>query len=75
MSLTDQVIAIFAGTNGYADLVPIENMAAWQADMLKYMETSQPEIAKEIGEKRVITDSNRERMRKALDTFRTTWKA
>ncbi len=75
MSLTDQVIAIFAGTNGYADLVPIENMAAWQADMLKYMETSHPEIAKEIGEKRVITDSNRERMRKALDTFRTTWKA
>ncbi|MGZ6316919.1 MAG: F0F1 ATP synthase subunit alpha [Anaerolineales bacterium] len=75
MSLTDQVIAIFAGTNGYADLVPIENMAAWQADMLKYMETSHPEIAKEIGEKRAITDSNRERLRKALDTFRTTWKA
>jgi len=75
MSLTDQVIVIFAGTNGYADLVPLENMAAWQADMLKYMETSHPEVAKEIAEKRVITDVNRERLKKALDTFRITWKA
>ena len=63
------------GTNGYADLVPLEHMAAWQADMLKFMETSHPEVAKEIAEKKVITDTNRERLRKALDTFRITWKA
>jgi F-type H+-transporting ATPase subunit alpha len=75
MSLTDQVIAIFAGTNGFADLVPLEKMTAWQVDMLKYMESSHPEIAKEIAEKKVITDANRERLRKALDTFRITWKA
>jgi F-type H+/Na+-transporting ATPase subunit alpha len=75
MSLTDEVIAIFAGTNGYADLVPIDNMAAWQAEMLRYMETSHPEIGKEIAEKKIITDANRERLKKALDTFRITWKA
>jgi F-type H+-transporting ATPase subunit alpha len=75
MSLTDQVIAIFAGTNGFADLVPLEKMTAWQVDMLKYMEASHPEIAKEIAEKKVITDVNRDRLRKALDTFRMTWKA
>src|SRR5512141_1775338 len=73
--LEDQVIVIFAGTNGYADLVPLEHMAAWQADMLKFMETSHPEVAKEIAGKKVITDTNRERLKKALDTFRITWKA
>ena len=75
MSLADEVIVIFAGTNGYADLVPIDNMAAWQAEMLRYMETSHPEIGKEIAEKKIITDANRERLKKALDTFRITWKA
>jgi F-type H+/Na+-transporting ATPase subunit alpha len=75
MSLTDQVIAIFAGTNGFADLVPLEKMTTWQVEMLKYMESSHPEIAKEIAEKKVITDVNRERLKKALDTFRITWKA
>ncbi len=61
MSLTDQVIAIFAGTNGYADQVPVEKMGAWQTDMLKYMESSHPEIGKgDRREKKSITDDNRE---------------
>ena len=75
MSLTDEVIAIFAGTNGFADLVPVEKMALWQTELLRYMEASHPEIGKEIAEKKIITDANRERLRKALDTFRITWKA
>jgi F-type H+-transporting ATPase subunit alpha len=75
MSLPDQVIAIFAGTNGYGDLVPVDKMGQWQAEMLKYMESSHPEIGREITEKKVITDDNRKRLSTALDTFRTTWKA
>ncbi len=75
MSLTDEVLLIFAGTNGFADAVPVDKMAAWQADLLRYMESSYPEIGKEIAEKKMITDTNRERMMKALETFKNTWKA
>ncbi len=75
MSLPDQVIAIFAGTNGFADLVPVDKMGQWQTDMLKYAESSHPEIGKEITEKNSITDENRARLLKMLDTFRNTWKA
>ena len=74
MSLPDQVIAIFAGTNGFADLVPVDKMGEWQAEMLKYIESSHPEIGKEITEKKIITDDNRKKLMTALDTFRTTWK-
>ena len=62
MSLPDQVIAIFAGTNGFADLVPVDKMGQWQTEMLKYVESSHPEIGKEIIEKKVITDENRKRL-------------
>ena len=75
MSLPDQVIAIFAGTNGFADLVPVDKMGQWQTDMLKYVKSSHPEIGKEITENKSITDENRGRLLKALDTFRNTWKA
>ncbi len=75
MSLTDEVIAIFAGTNGFADLVPVDKMAAWQSDLLRFMESSHPEIGKEIAEKKIITDANRERLMTALGAFRNTWKA
>jgi F-type H+/Na+-transporting ATPase subunit alpha len=75
MSLPDQVIVLFAGTNGYADQVPLTNMAQWQADLLKFMEASYPEVGRDITEKKMITDSNRAGMVKALDAFRHTWQA
>jgi F-type H+/Na+-transporting ATPase subunit alpha len=73
MSLSDQVIVIFAGTNGYADGVPVDKMPLWQVDVLKFMESSYPEVAKDIVEKKTITDANRVNLTKALDAFRNTW--
>ncbi|NUQ84956.1 MAG: F0F1 ATP synthase subunit alpha [Anaerolineales bacterium] len=75
MSLPDQVIVIFAGTNGYADGVPVEKMAQWQTELLKYMEASHPDIGSDIEEKKMITDDNRVNLTKALDAFRNTWQA
>ena len=75
MSLSDQVIAMFAGTNGYADSVPVASMAQWQSDLLKFMDSSHPEIGRDIVEKRMITDSTRTSMTKALDAFRHSWQA
>jgi F-type H+-transporting ATPase subunit alpha len=74
MSLVDQVIVMFAGTNGFADAVPVDQMARWQTDLLKYMESSYPEIGREIDEKKAITDDNRRKLMTALETFRNTWK-
>jgi F-type H+-transporting ATPase subunit alpha len=75
MSLSDQVIVLFAGTNGYADQVPLTSMAQWQADLLKFVESSYPEIGRDITEKKMITDSTRTGMVKALDAFRHSWQA
>ena len=75
MSLSDQVIVLFAGTNGYADQVPVTGMAQWQTDLLKFMEASHPEIGRDIAEKRMITDSTRVSIAKALDAFRRSWQA
>jgi F-type H+-transporting ATPase subunit alpha len=73
MDLEDQVIVIFAGTNGFADNVPLEKMAQWQVDLIRYMETSHPEIGKDILSKKAITDENRAAMMKALEGFRAGW--
>jgi F-type H+-transporting ATPase subunit alpha len=75
MSLENQVMVIFAGTNGFADLVPVEKMAKWQVDLLKFMETSYPEIGKDIIEKKMITDDTRANLMKALGAFRNSWQA
>jgi F-type H+-transporting ATPase subunit alpha len=75
MSLSEQVIVLFAGTNGYADQVPVASMGQWQADLLKFMEASHPEIGRDITEKKMITDSTRADIAKALDAFRHSWQA
>ncbi len=75
MSLTNQVSVLFAGTNGYADTVPIANMPRWQTDLIKFMESSYPEIGRDILEKKAITDSTRAQMTKALDAFLHSWQA
>lgn len=75
MELEDQVIVIFAGTNGYADHVPLDKMAQWQADLIRYMASSHPEIRKDIVSKRTISDDNRAALIKALDGFRAGWQA
>ena len=42
MSLSDQVMVIFAGTNGFADQVPVDQMPKWQTDLLRFMEFDLP---------------------------------
>jgi F-type H+-transporting ATPase subunit alpha len=75
MSLEDQVMVIFAGTNGYADQVPVDKMRKWETDLVRYLGASHPEIGKDIAEQKRITDETRERLIRALETFKSTWQA
>jgi len=73
--MENQVIVIFAGTNGFADAVPLDRMAQWQADLIRFMGTSHPEIGREILAKKTIADETRGVLMKALEGFRAGWQA
>jgi len=73
MSLENQVIELYAGTNGFADRVPLERVKAWETDFLRYMETSYPEIGRSIAEKKRILPEVEQQLRQALDAFTSTW--
>ncbi|PKN93119.1 MAG: F0F1 ATP synthase subunit alpha [Chloroflexi bacterium HGW-Chloroflexi-6] len=75
VSLEHQVMVLFAGTQGFADEVPVEKMRNWETDLLKYMDVSNPEIGKDISEKRQITADNEKKLREALSAFKATWQA
>ena len=75
MEVENQVMVIFTGTNGFADNVPLDKMAQWQADLIRYMDASYPEIGKDIVAKKMITDETKGNLTKALDGFRAGWQA
>jgi F-type H+/Na+-transporting ATPase subunit alpha len=73
MSLENQVMVIFAGTQGYADKVPLDRMRAWETTLLRYLDASYPEIGKDIAENKRISDETMAKLRSALDSFTSTW--
>jgi F-type H+-transporting ATPase subunit alpha len=73
MSLENQVIVIFAGTQGFADKVPLDRMRAWESHLLRFMETSYPDIGRDIADKKRISDEIQPRLRAALEAFTSSW--
>jgi len=71
--LEDQVITIYAGTNGFTDKVPVERVREWELALTRYMEASHPEIGNEIVDQSQLTEENEEKLRAALATFIATW--
>jgi len=75
MSLEQQVTVLFAGTNGFADQIPVEKMRQWESAMLRFMETSYPALGKDIAEKKMITPETDKKLREALKTFNASFVA
>jgi F-type H+/Na+-transporting ATPase subunit alpha len=75
VTLAHQVMIIFAATQGYADEVPVEKMNQWQTDLIRYLDSSYPEIGKSISDTKRITDDNEARLREGLSGFKSSWQA
>ncbi|MRR30743.1 F0F1 ATP synthase subunit alpha, partial [bacterium] len=73
MAPEHEVMVLFAGINGFTDVVPVERIKAWQSAMLRYMETAYPEVGKDIAERKQITKENEARLREALQSFNATF--
>jgi F-type H+/Na+-transporting ATPase subunit alpha len=67
--LDHEVILLFAGTNGFIDSIPVEKVRAWKEEVLRMMETSYPELCRDIIEKRMITPETEAKLREALTAF------
>ena len=73
MPMENQVMVIYAGTNGFADNVPVERMQKWESELIRNLTTSHPELGKDIAEKKQITPETEKKLREALDAFKSTW--
>lgn len=74
VQLEDQVLVLFGGINGYADSVSLDRINDWQKDLLKFFDTSFPEIKKSIAAEKRISTETEPALRKAMDMFIASWK-
>ncbi|MBI3241289.1 MAG: F0F1 ATP synthase subunit alpha [Chloroflexi bacterium] len=75
VQLEQEVAAIFAVTNGFADKVAVDKMKDWEASLSRYLETSYGQLLKDIADKKQITKETEAGLREALQAFSSTWQA
>jgi F-type H+-transporting ATPase subunit alpha len=73
VSLADQVSAMYAGTRGLADSIPVDQMRQWEVAFRRFMETTHPEVGQDINEKKLLTPENEERLKAAIKEFNAGW--
>ncbi len=75
MGVGNQILIIFAGANGYVDDVPVPSIRKFESELLKYLDLSHPELAKEIEDKKVISDELKAKIKAAIEEFKKTFVA
>jgi F-type H+-transporting ATPase subunit alpha len=64
--ITDQVLSIFAGTQGFLDELPLDQVHEFESRMLKTFHDQHPEIAEELSSTGVLSDELDASIRKVL---------
>jgi F-type H+-transporting ATPase subunit alpha len=56
LPFTHQVLAIYAGTNGYLDDLALEDVRPFEKALYAYVDTANPALFKNIADKKALTD-------------------
>jgi F-type H+-transporting ATPase subunit alpha len=70
MAVEDQVLIIFALTNGYLDDIAIRDISKFQQQYLEFMRMSRAKVVEEIKDKKDIPEELEKKIRKALEDFK-----
>jgi F-type H+-transporting ATPase subunit alpha len=70
VSVEDQVLIIYAATNGYVDEYPIEVLGKYEEELYAFFEAKHAAILDELREKKSLDDDLKKKVSSALDEFR-----
>ena len=65
----EQTVSIFAGTQGYLDAIPSDQVVRYEAAMLSWMRSEQGDLLGNIRESKDLSDESRDALKAALETF------
>src|SRR5713226_1210013 len=62
LPFSKQILIIFAGTGGFLDDLPVEQVRAFEMELYKFVDTTNPGLLRTIIEKKVLDDSLKQEM-------------
>ena len=65
-----QIVAIYAGTHGYLDDIPVEAVRKFEKELYAFLDNERPDILREISEKKQLDKELESKIKEALDAFK-----
>jgi F-type H+/Na+-transporting ATPase subunit alpha len=75
MLVVDQVMSIFAGSKGYLDKVPVNQVAVWEEQFLRFMREQKNDVRERLKKDRKFSPELEEQLKKAIEAFLPQYKA
>jgi F-type H+-transporting ATPase subunit alpha len=69
LSMEKQVVAIFAGTNGYLDPVPVAEVRRYEKELYSFLDLRHADLLKQVAEKKDIKGELTEKIKAVLTEF------
>ena len=70
MSVEDQILMIYALTNGFLDDIEIKDISRFEGGYLEFMRTTNPKIIEELKDKKDIDDKLSGKLDRAINKFK-----
>ena len=70
MPVEEQVVAIFLGTKGHLDSVPVDDVRRFETEFLDHLRGSHDEILKDIRESKTLSDETSDKLEDAINQFK-----
>ncbi|PIR15937.1 MAG: F0F1 ATP synthase subunit alpha [Elusimicrobia bacterium CG11_big_fil_rev_8_21_14_0_20_64_6] len=74
LSVERQVLAIYAGTNGFVDEVAAKDVRRYEGELFAFAESRHAETMKELGDKKIIDDALKTKIETLLKEFKAQFK-
>ncbi len=75
MSLDEQIIVLYAGTQGFLDDLAVEAIKDFEKGLLSYIKSERPELKQEIMEKKALDEELKNKLNAAISDFKSTFQA
>lgn len=75
MPVEDQIILIFAGTQGFLDDVPVDGIKAFEDSFMNFIKAKKQDLRNEVREKKALDDDLRAKITAAIQEFKKTFQA
>jgi F-type H+-transporting ATPase subunit alpha len=75
LDVEEEVVILFAGTEGYLSDIPTKKILAFEKDFLQFMHRENQEVLSEIKDTKDLSDDLKNKLKSIIESFLKTYKA